>query len=246
MQPSEYSSGSPGPSATKVGGGPLRPCRAYAPAFLADASAMLTHCGPTTRTRPIITMPGGRSDLQAALGGLGLAHLAMETTREAFAGLAHRARDSFVVMTPFLNEQGLDWALGLFEGCGARGLTLVTRLTNGTTALIQSKHETLSIGRIKVMNYRIEHGQNSYETFHAKVILADRTSAYVGSANLLDYERSSLELGVLLEGPAVHPIAELVDAVVAVSRPIWPAGHGGGEINVGRASPEPGLAAVCP
>jgi phosphatidylserine/phosphatidylglycerophosphate/cardiolipin synthase-like enzyme len=45
-----------------------------------------------------------------------------------------------------------------------------------------------------------------YETFHAKVLLADDDEAYVGSANMTKWSfEQSLELGVLVRGRAARP-----------------------------------------
>jgi phosphatidylserine/phosphatidylglycerophosphate/cardiolipin synthase-like enzyme len=56
------------------------------------------------------------------------------------------------------------------------------------------------------------------ETFHAKLIVADDTLAYVGSADLLNSsEGLSLETGLLVEGNAAVQVA-LVDAVLRAAR----------------------------
>lgn len=57
-------------------------------------------------------------------------------------------------------------------------------------------------------------GDLMQETFHAKIVLADGVAAYVGSANLLRRSKATnLECGMLVEGPAVHAVKVLVDAV---------------------------------
>ena len=56
------------------------------------------------------------------------------------------------------------------------------------------------------------------ETFHAKVVVADDTLAYVGLANLLSSsEGLSLETDLLVEGGAAAQVAPLVDAVLRVA-----------------------------
>jgi hypothetical protein len=52
-----------------------------------------------------------------------------------------------------------------------------------------------------------------FETFHAKVALADSELAYVGSANMTMFSRPSMELGVLIEGRAARVVANVVRAV---------------------------------
>jgi phosphatidylserine/phosphatidylglycerophosphate/cardiolipin synthase-like enzyme len=58
----------------------------------------------------------------------------------------------------------------------------------------------------------------SIETFHAKIVMADASMAYVGSANLLEssYE-FTLECGFIIEGPAVAQVADLVEAIMRIS-----------------------------
>ena len=74
----------------------------------------------------------------------------------------------------------------------------------------------LAARAVKVFNYSIPRdGGGGRETFHAKVILADRHSAYVGSTNLTAASRNySMELGVVLHGRAAVQIGEVVNAVI--------------------------------
>ncbi|MDM9621113.1 phospholipase D-like domain-containing protein [Rhizobium sp. S96] len=54
------------------------------------------------------------------------------------------------------------------------------------------------------------------ETFHSKIVLADGSEAYVGSANFLwRSKKANLECGLLVDGPVVASIAILVEAVLA-------------------------------
>ncbi|MHB8744072.1 MAG: phospholipase D-like domain-containing protein, partial [Sulfuricaulis sp.] len=74
-----------------------------------------------------------------------------------------------------------------------------------------------------VFNYSISRaGASGRETFHAKVVLCDEDSAYVGSSNLtaasLDH---SMELGVALTGRAAAQVAIVMEAVLACASP-WP------------------------
>ena len=77
---------------------------------------------------------------------------------------------------------------------------------------------------VSVRDYHLSHGAEAgralpIETFHAKLVLADDTLAYVGSANLLySSEGLSLETGLLVEGSAAIQVARLVDGVLRVAR----------------------------
>jgi len=80
--------------------------------------------------------------------------------------------------------------------------------------------------RVSVRDYHLSHAAAAgralpIETFHAKLIVADDTLAYVGSANLLNSsEGLSLETGLLVEGAAAVQVARLVDAVLRIARPL--------------------------
>jgi len=70
---------------------------------------------------------------------------------------------------------------------------------------------------VRVFNYSIRAIEGGgRETFHAKVVLCDRSAAYLGSSNVtaasLDH---SMEMGVVLQGRAAADVAEVMDAVLA-------------------------------
>lgn len=188
------------------------------PAFLEGAAAMRSVDGPPVRARAIITMPGHGSRLRAALPGTGLAHAALEDTKAAFNGIAAGASKSLVVLSPFLNGSGLAWALHLFRTTPALRKELVVRGSDNVLALLDAHAgELLSLG-VQVLDYRVPDGNGGYETFHAKAVVADDEVAYVGSANLLEYERQSMELGLMVQGHPVHPIAALTQAIRTLAR----------------------------
>lgn len=191
--------------------------------FLDGAAAMRSVLGPVTHARAVVTMPGPGSRLRAALPAAGLASAALEDTREAFLDIAARARSSLCVMTPFLNPAGLAWAENLFAATPAPSRQLVVRASPEIRALLSRDADRLRALCVGVLDYRIPLGDAHYETFHAKVVIADDLLAYVGSSNMLEYERRSMELGVILEGQAVQAVAALARAVREVARPFSPA-----------------------
>jgi phosphatidylserine/phosphatidylglycerophosphate/cardiolipin synthase-like enzyme len=81
--------------------------------------------------------------------------------------------------------------------------------------------------RISVHDYHLSHDATAgrtlpIETFQAKLLVADDTLAYVGSANLLSSsEGLCLETGFLVEGAAASDVARLVDAVLRVARSLY-------------------------
>lgn len=151
----------------------------------------------------------------------------MESTDQAFLGIARYARRRLVVMTPFLDEKGAIWLKQLI-GLAPAGVavTLVLRgLEDSARADAMGYagiRAWLAQRGVRVMNYSFLRPSGGRESFHAKVILADDGRAYVGSANVtgwsLDY---SMELGVVLDGQAAAEIAEVVDAVLQAAAP-WP------------------------
>lgn len=72
---------------------------------------------------------------------------------------------------------------------------------------------------VRVLNYLLP-ADGSYETFHAKVVIADGDHAYVGSANMTRYARHSMELGVIVKGRPARAVAALVRGVERISKPV--------------------------
>lgn len=189
------------------------------PAFLQGAATMRAHDGPPNQIRSVISMPGGQSRLRGALQRTGMSHVALEDTRETFLGMSAAARESLTVMTPFLNLSGAQWALDLFQATSAPRRELVIRSSDAVRSILEANAARICALNVRVLDYHIA-GELGYETFHAKVVLADGRLAYVGSANLLSYDQPSMELGLVVEGEAVHPIAALVQAVRSIALPI--------------------------
>lgn len=176
---------------------------------------------PTARARFVVTLPPEPSRVGSLLQDAARASFTTLTdTRDAFINLAQRAKERFVVMSPYIDASGAAWAADLFEQTPAVQRVLVlrggeqlsqcgpagVRLRSATTAIHDYAFETASPS-----------GYVQLETFHAKIVLADGNVAYVGSANLLHRSRElNLECGFLLEGDAVAPVAVLVDAVLSM------------------------------
>lgn len=179
--------------------------------------------------RVVLTRPPQLSDLEQRLANRGWRTAELETTRDAFLELVARASKRVVVMTPFLDTRGAEWLCELFGRVrdGVDRILVLRTLESpgrpdypmGYTKGAKRWHEA----GVRVFNYSISHvGSASRETFHAKVVLCDEDSAYVGSANLtaasLDH---SMELGIALSGRAASQVAIVVDAVLDCAKP-WP------------------------
>jgi phosphatidylserine/phosphatidylglycerophosphate/cardiolipin synthase-like enzyme len=85
-------------------------------------------------------------------------------------------------------------------------------------AVVDNAPKIAALG-IAAFDYTLD-AVGGFETFHAKVALADSEFAYVGSANMTLFSRHSMELGVLIEGRAARVVANVVRAVTKVAHPI--------------------------
>jgi len=183
-----------------------------------------------TEAQVILTSPARSNGLETQLQASGWHTADIEPTDRAFQSLVRGARECVLVMTPFLDARGADWLRELFsqvrEGVA---IQLVLRSLEDPTradypvgyALLRP---WLAARRVSVFNYSIPRdGGGGRETFHAKVILADRDSAYVGSANLTAASRDySMEMGVVLHGKAARQISAVLDAVIRAAETYWP------------------------
>ena len=189
------------------------------PAFLQGIAATRAAIAQTETTHAVVTMPRAPSALAEALPGTGVAHAALLTTAEGMLRVAAAARERLTVMTPFVNAEGLRFAADLFARSGARYRKLVLRSGPGTLRRWRTGAQCLSGLGVQLMDYNLP-CDGGYETFHAKIVLADEHVAYIGSANMLSYTRGSVELGVVLQGRPARLIATVVRAVEAIALPI--------------------------
>jgi hypothetical protein len=148
------------------------------------------------------------------------------TTSAAFARLAQAASRRLVVMSPFIDAGGFRWLRRVFEATrmDCQKIVVLRNAEQYSVELGVQHADWLRALRVSVRDYHLSHDAASgralpIETFHAKLIVADDTFAYVGSANLLNSsEGLSLETGLLVEGATAIQVARLVDAVLRVAR----------------------------
>lgn len=191
------------------------------PALLQGAGVMRRSMGPEVRAEAVVTMPSGRSRLAEELPKLGIAHVGMAATNESFLRMARSAQRALTVASPFLNDEGLSWALALFAETPAADRQLIVRARGATRNVLFARHTELQSLGVLVFDYAIPSPDGEgFETFHAKVVLADDETAYVGSANMLVHGRQPLEVGVVLRGGPVPEIAAVVRAIRRLARPI--------------------------
>ena len=146
-------------------------------------------------------------------------------TKDSLIELASQADQRLVIVSPFLDGEGLDWIGQLFESTGKKSIkrTLIVRGRDETETETLAKHSAdLAARNVDLLTYAISHAPSlrspAIETFHAKILLADVDKAYVGSANMTRWSRDfSMECGVIIRGPSVRPLATLVDAMIKIS-----------------------------
>ncbi len=148
----------------------------------------------------------------------------LHNTRDALIALASTARRRLVILSPFLDDVGMDWVEELFAAPPADvERVLVVRGTDlSPREILESRRSEHSRQGIKVYRNAIEHDPNTrdakVETFHAKILLCDKDAAYIGSSNMNRASRElSLECGVHIAGPCVRPVAALVDSILSIA-----------------------------
>jgi phosphatidylserine/phosphatidylglycerophosphate/cardiolipin synthase-like enzyme len=187
--------------------------------FLEGAAAMHANNPDEETSTAVVTMPPYPSAIGGALPMSGLAYTSLVSTRDALHTVAENAVDSLTVMTPFLNKDGLSFVLSLFELTRAKTRYLIVRrMGEARRTIIEHAAEVAAAG-ISCFDYTID-APDGFETFHAKVALADSGFAYVGSANMTMFSRHSMELGILVEGRAARVVANVVRAITKVAHPI--------------------------
>jgi hypothetical protein len=145
----------------------------------------------------------------------------LTATAQAFRHLARKAQSRLVLLTPFIDEAGANWAIDIFSHTPAAERILILR---DRAKLNEFPALSERLGRLdaQIKEYRVHHPigvrRKPIETFHAKIVMADASHAYVGSANLLEssYE-VALECGFIIEGPAVGQVSDLVEAILRVT-----------------------------
>jgi phosphatidylserine/phosphatidylglycerophosphate/cardiolipin synthase-like enzyme len=175
-----------------------------------------------TRVQLVITRPPRPSVLEQKLSDLGWRTADFEATNHAFMDLVRKARHRLVVMTPFFDVMGAAWLQELFSATGA-GVqrTLILRSLEDRNRMdyplgYDSIAQWLRENSVQVSNYSIARAEwTGRETFHAKVVLCDESTAYIGSSNVTAASLAhSMEMGVILEGRAASEVALVVEAVL--------------------------------
>lgn len=172
-----------------------------------------------------LSPPAHPSRLMEMLPKQGFSWTRLYDTKDSLIELASQAERRLVIVSPFLDKEGVNWIGQLFEATVRKQIERVLVIRgrdNAETETVCRASSHLASYDVKILSYAIARDSSrSIETFHAKILLADGDKAYVGSANMTRWSRDfSMECGVILHGPSVRPVATLVDAILAISERI--------------------------
>lgn len=148
------------------------------------------------------------------------------STPDAFVRLAQAASQRLVIMTPFIDGRGFEWLRTVLTAVrpGVERYVILRDVEQHAVDLSVEHRDWLRDLNVRVLDYYLPHPRSSgralpIETFHAKLVLADESLAYVGSANVLGLgEGTSLEAGILVDGRGAAQVARLVDGVLRIAR----------------------------
>lgn len=187
--------------------------------FLMGAAAMRIAMDGEDEAKVVVTLPPAPSAIANVLPAEGPIHASIARTDDEIGRIARSALRTLTIMSPFVNAEGVEFAMRMFEESPAPNKLLITRMAGPTRSVLEPLLARIGNSRIKVLNYLLRTG-GGFETFHAKVVIADRDLAYVGSANLTRYARHSMELGIIVEGRAARAVSALVRSVERISTPV--------------------------
>lgn len=138
-------------------------------------------------------------------------------TESILPAIAESARERAVIVSPFIDDYGIKRVLNFFRQTPALDKRLIYRNDK------KGVHEALSDASVELADlgvqthlYHLPLPEHGNESFHAKILLADRHSALIGSSNMTRWSMCySLELGVKVRGRAASRVADVVDAMLA-------------------------------
>lgn len=171
----------------------------------------------------VLTEPGQKSALRRALDDSRALPPVVFQTSDAFFSLARSAREELTVLSPFLDRQGAKFLVELFALCseGVRR-SLICRPLDEPECGDAFRRHVADFRRLKVSVYEYALPSllpSGRETFHAKVVLADASSFYVGSSNFMGSALDrSFECGVIVHGDAARQLRYVLAALQSIAR----------------------------
>jgi phosphatidylserine/phosphatidylglycerophosphate/cardiolipin synthase-like enzyme len=181
----------------------------------------------STTVQVVLTKPPAPSVLETKLSDMGWRTTDIEPTEHAFHSMVSAATRRVVVMTPFFDGKGAIWLQELFSAAkpGVEQVLVLRTLESPKRDDYPAGYDNiagwLKDRGVRVMNYSLPR-LNTFgrETFHAKVVLCDSDTAYLGSSNMTSASlEHSMEMGVALRGRAAADVAVVVEAVMNAAQP---------------------------
>lgn len=175
--------------------------------------------------RLVLTEPGLKSALRRAIDDAQALPPVVFQTSDAFFNLARGAKQELVILSPFMDPQGVELMVELFSLCRSevRRVLISRPLAEPQCgSAFNPRAEDFRRLNVSVIEYALPSSLPSgRETFHAKVVLADDSEFYVGSSNFMGsaLERS-FECGVFVRGETAKQMRAVLLAIQAVGRPI--------------------------
>jgi putative cardiolipin synthase len=211
----------------------VRACFSATREAAAVASQLEARQPDRTEVTPLVTLPADPS-----FDGITPEALGMDWLMPSLGRLLKQATDEISILTPFFEGDGFQQLHQPLFNTLADGtpVTVITRYLHDPDShnrsvidgFIEDCHDQgLPLDNLSMVDYtvwdddisdvdRSQNGENPAFTLHAKLVLVDREQAYIGSANVTDYGFDQyLEVGALLEGPAVSSYVRLVEALLA-------------------------------
>jgi phosphatidylserine/phosphatidylglycerophosphate/cardiolipin synthase-like enzyme len=192
--------------------------------LLGVASYLRVHCDRDS-VQLVLTEPGQKSVLRRAIDNSRALPPVVFQTSDAFFSLARAATDELTVLSPFLDQKGADFLLELFALCsdGVRR-SLICRPLNEPECGDAFRRRGSDFRRLGVSVYEYALPSllpSGRETFHAKVVLADACSFYVGSSNFMGSALDrSFECGVIVRGETARQLRYVLTALQSIARSV--------------------------
>lgn len=164
------------------------------------------------KTGLVVTAPGSlERDFVKDLG--------TRTTAGTLVDLIHRSKKELLVATPFLTAEpeymGGESVFSAIKAASSRGVMVRLFLSNeGGRAFVHTGLKKAFKNSQVFVPSRL-HVPDGQLGSHAKVMVADQSSAYVGSANMTTPGlHGHLEIGVLVEGELAAQCRDLIERLV--------------------------------
>lgn len=160
---------------------------------------------------------------------------AIKKMKDVFAAIIQVAEQELYVSSPYIEQPGLNLLLEVFEQAAKRKvkLCLLTRIDKPDSPAMRQIMAILGLNQLFLAGMEVrslsrtltDRNNREYLSFggvHAKLLIADKKMAYIGSGEIRDHALNhNFEMGVLVEAPeSVDNVRRLFEAIWDVSDPV--------------------------